>query len=303
MTAARFFVHVIVVIATSSSLRSTFGRSETLTSQSSARSRRSGDDAKLTSLISGSIQLAALLPIADRSRPFSASKVRPAADLAINHVKQLMLAGDSVADRHDNEGENGVVSSIRSINVTYGDSDCSEMYGMKEAIQFYTSGPPSAFFGPVCDYALAPVARQAKFWNIPVLSTGGISLDFGVRKRSHYPLLTRVGPVNGADLAYSVVEAMRKWNWRRVTMLYERSATFNITTIFCHLIAELIMYRLRQSPSGLIEAHDYFNLEAGNAAAGAAGGSGGAGGADHFTSFEHVLEHEVGLEYAGKCCS
>jgi len=45
---------------------------------------------------------------------------------------------------------------------------CSEVNGMNEAINYFVEGPPGAFFGPVCDYATAPVARQALFWNIPV---------------------------------------------------------------------------------------------------------------------------------------
>ena len=37
---------------------------------------------------------------------------------------------------------------------------------------------PDVFVGPVCPYVLAPVVRYAGFWDIPVISTGGMEVAF-----------------------------------------------------------------------------------------------------------------------------
>src|SRR5271155_4879549 len=63
-----------------------------------------------------------------------------------------------------------------------------------QAIGFYTRGPVNAFFGPVCDYAAAPVARQSRYWNIPTLTAGAMSQEFRNSRERYNPLLTRVGP-------------------------------------------------------------------------------------------------------------
>ncbi|KAF7995591.1 hypothetical protein HCN44_006698 [Aphidius gifuensis] len=48
-----------------------------------------------------------------------------------------------------------------------------------------------AFFGPVCDYAIAPVARYAGVWGIPVLTTGA-QADAFRHKGENFPTLTRM---------------------------------------------------------------------------------------------------------------
>ena len=72
-----------------------------------------------------------------------------------------------------------------------------------------------AFFGPVCDYALAPVARYSPFWDTPVLSAGGLAHDFGQLKTVEYSLLTRVG-VKLDSLASCLRDAVRHYGWRRI---------------------------------------------------------------------------------------
>lgn len=46
------------------------------------------------------------------------------------------------------------------------------------------------FLGPVCDYAVAPVARYSAFWNVPVITGGALADDF--RDKNEYKLLTRM---------------------------------------------------------------------------------------------------------------
>jgi hypothetical protein len=45
-------------------------------------------------------------------------------------------------------------------NVSYADSKCADAQGMNEAINMYMHNMVDVFFGPNCDYSVAPVARQ-----------------------------------------------------------------------------------------------------------------------------------------------
>jgi hypothetical protein len=72
-----------------------------------------------------------------------------------------------------------------------------------------------AFFGPVCDYALAPVARYSPFWYTPVLSTGAVAHDFGSNKKKEYPLLTRIG-VTFDSLSRCIRDTVNYYNWTNV---------------------------------------------------------------------------------------
>ena len=73
----------------------------------------------------------------------------------------------------------------------------------------------NAFFGPVCDYALAPVARYSPIWHTPVLTTGALSFDFGVNKNWEYPLLTRVGATLDS-MSRCIEGTMLHFNWNKI---------------------------------------------------------------------------------------
>ncbi|KAL1122574.1 hypothetical protein AAG570_002904, partial [Ranatra chinensis] len=74
-----------------------------------------------------------------------------------------------------------------------------------------------AFIGPVCDYVIAPVARYAGVWKIPVLTAGGQVNHFVFK--SDFPTLTRL---MGSYLFVS--EAMKQilndFGWSAVGLLY-----------------------------------------------------------------------------------
>lgn len=258
-----------------------------------------------TTEVPRTIQLAALMPIADSQRPFSASKMRPAAELAVEYVQSIMTTRTNRQSRHqqqqrlqrkDGEDVDEGGSVFPTLTVAYRDSHCSEVNGMNEAINYYVYHRPGVYLGPVCDYAVAPVARQSLFWNIPVLSTGALALDFVERRRSVYPLLTRAGPVNLLGLADGLIEALRMWKWHRVTVLYERDAYSNVIPPFCHLTTETIIHRLQRTPADVIVAHDYYKLVEPSASSSRAG-------TGSSPPLEHVLVNEIGLKYAGWCLS
>ena len=88
--------------------------------------------------------------------------------------------------------------------------------GPLQAIEFYMEGKVDVFLGPVCDYALAPVARYTPYWNIPIISPGGMAHDFGVDKNKDYAYLTRIGPTFNS-LATYMISLLDKWKWKKVS--------------------------------------------------------------------------------------
>lgn len=87
--------------------------------------------------------LACLLPF-DQKRLFSLQRVRPAFDIALQRIVTMGLLPD------------------HELHVSYRDSKCSISDGMNEAVNFYATNTADVFFGPICDYAAAPVARQVR---------------------------------------------------------------------------------------------------------------------------------------------
>jgi len=75
------------------------------------------------------------------------------------------------------------------------------------------------FFGPCCDYAAAPVARQTRYWNTPMLTAAAMARDYAVNRLGEFPMLTRVG-ANFNSLALFLVDVLQYFHWRRVMLIY-----------------------------------------------------------------------------------
>ena len=93
-----------------------------------------------------SFQIAVLLP--DNSRPglkvryiFGIQYVRPAIELALEWVRANRMLD-------------------RPVTVKYADSRCHISAAIDRAFNFYMEHEVDVIFGPCCDYAAAPVARQ-----------------------------------------------------------------------------------------------------------------------------------------------
>ena len=79
------------------------------------------------------------------------------------------------------------------------------------------------FFGPVCDYSLAPVARYASYWSVPILSPGGSAPDFGLNKADadgEYRMLTRVGGVTSTSYIRCIMSILDHYRMRRVKVYF-----------------------------------------------------------------------------------
>ena len=187
--------------------------------------------------------ISAVLP-ADPLRLFSIDRVRPAADIAMETVVRL-----------------GILTGPHRPRIRYKDSECSEAAGMNEAINFYVEGRTNVFFGPVCDYAAAPVARQTGFWNLPMVSVGAMAVDFGKRRSEVYPLLTRAGPADLLSLASGLRAMLRRYSWSRMKILYQRNGQGNIVNAFCHLTSEALVYGRRKDDPRSDITVDYYRLE------------------------------------------
>ncbi len=192
-------------------------------------------DALITRSLGSRITIGAVMPF-DSTRLFSVPRVRPAAAIAMTNIKNR--------------------STLHDLGVSYRDSQCDESYGMNNAIDLYIQGQVNVFFGPVCDYSAAPVARQTRFWNVPMVSIGTIAQDFKQRRSTTYPLLTRAGPVNLGSLSNSFTDLFASQRWTKVKVIYDTNAFGEILTRFCHLAAEILVTDLPHSGFTL----DYYRL-------------------------------------------
>jgi hypothetical protein len=77
-----------------------------------------------------------------------------------------------------------------------------------------------AFYGPCCKYALSPVGRYAKLWNVPVITSGGLTRAFS--NRTSFPLLVRTVPPY-KKLATFLVNLLSSYQWYHIAFLYHEN--------------------------------------------------------------------------------
>lgn len=118
----------------------------------------------------------------------------------------------------------------RELNVAFdffeADSGCQAQYSSAIAVEAYSSDCVHLFLGPTCEYDLAVVARMAKFWGVPLVTGGGMTLDYTYRKQDcadEYYMLVRTSQMSFRDLSYMIIAAMRQYNWSKVMLIYDRN--------------------------------------------------------------------------------
>ncbi|XP_023334377.1 atrial natriuretic peptide receptor 1 [Eurytemora carolleeae] len=103
--------------------------------------------------------------------------------------------------------------------ILLGDTNCNSIQGPLTAVQMYNKYKPDVFVGPVCPYVLAPVARYAGYWDIPVLSTGGMEIAFR-KKTEQYSHLTCLGGTY-QQFAEFFRHLLEVYSWKHVMFLYD----------------------------------------------------------------------------------
>ena len=169
------------------------------------------------------IQIAAILPdFKEGHYAFSYQKVSPAINIALLKVNSMTN-----------------LVAYFNFSVEYANSHCHISKAINQAFNYYMDKKVDVFFGPCCDYAAAPIARQISYWNLPMVTAGGMAADFGSHKLQMYPLLTRVGP-HLTSLVEVVIGILDYYNWRKVKLVYSPTYPGEVIQKFCHLAVHSI---------------------------------------------------------------
>ena len=175
-----------------------------------------------------SVQLAFIVP-EDTSYLFCRDRVQPAIEIAQDRISRDQLLP-------------GV-----DFNVRYSDSKCDSVQAPLAAFNFFHEHQADVFMGPVCDYSLAPVARYSPYWNIPVITPGGMAHDFGANKtapNAEYAMLTRVG-WSFDTLSEFTASIISHYDWRSIKLLYNSTGHSDVTHNFCYLFMNALISHLR----------------------------------------------------------
>ena len=191
------------------------------------------------------IKIGAIIPN-DTSHMFSIMKASPVIGIGINIVYHFNLL------------------PCHKLVVKYADSKCSMRDGPLAAFNFYMRKDVHVFFGPVCDYALAAVARYAFAWNIPVITTGGFAHDFEMKDSKvrvsdlvdTFPTLTRVH-LTFTSLAKFIITVIKYHNWHSIKIIYNKDGHGKVEGRFCYLAISAFVRRVRMFERGNLAYHLY----------------------------------------------
>ncbi|XP_050420334.1 atrial natriuretic peptide receptor 1 isoform X4 [Adelges cooleyi] len=99
-----------------------------------------------------------------------------------------------------------------------------------------------------------------KFWNVPLLTTGGLTNDFTEDKRdpkSKYYLLVRAGTLAFQHMANVVVSVLDRYAWKRVLILYEINGYLKVGKQTCGLMVRTLADTFK---AGGVVQYDAFDL-------------------------------------------
>lgn len=208
------------------------------------------------------IKMAIIAP-RDPDRLFSMWRVLPAIERAVEHR--------SVRER----------LSCCTVVLKSADSNCDPIAAPIMAYKF-SKEKVHILLGPSCDYSLAPVARYAPYWNLPIISAGGMAHEFAEDKRdvdAEFPLLTRVGATFDG-LAWFFDRLVSTYNWNDVKILYTSNGHSEVTVSFCRVCMSAFVHHFKREG---IEFHSFkFNPLEGE------------------EEYAEMLRQEVGNDYASK---
>jgi hypothetical protein len=142
--------------------------------------------------------------------------VKPAIELAVDHCNRRYAGHLQVTAVIRNDS--------RFCAYTVAPSLAAEMYYMRQV---------SAFVGPSCMYALDNVARLASFWNVPVFTAGGSSVEFN--DKTLFSTLSRLSFSLGKQHAAHTMNHNHHFEFN--LMRFRRSFVLHLNSIFLRLNA------------------------------------------------------------------
>ena len=171
----------------------------------------------LTSAVSGQrdreFRLGLLLPEYQpppmRYWPYFRQMVQPGIDIAIGKINDTILPG---------------------YNFTYQwqDTKCSNQLAMIYTVSMRYQFECDVFFGPACEYAVAPTARFCDYWEVPLITAGAMAQGFS---KSFFTSITRMqGSYD--KFAYFVLHFFKLNDWNKTMLLWDEPTTSEIRD--CH---------------------------------------------------------------------
>lgn len=148
-----------------------------------------------------------------------------------------------------------------NVNLTFlpMDDRCSNVYSIFRALHAYTTCA-HVFFGPSCEYALAPVGRIVKFWGIPLVTAGGMTHDYSQPKNtcdSEFHMLVSVGPTSFRFMSYFIISIMQKYNWKKVFLVYEKQGYSSVSgPDTCKLMVESLAGFFKEEKDIIYNSYD-----------------------------------------------
>lgn len=100
------------------------------------------------------------------------------------------------------------------LNLKYRNDNCSEYLAPNLAMELYMEHKTAAFFGPVCNYAFAPVARFASYRRLPLFTAGALVDAFDDQREpgDMYSSITRMLG-SYSHLAGFFLQLFRSFGW------------------------------------------------------------------------------------------
>ncbi|GLG93659.1 hypothetical protein R5R35_008096 [Gryllus longicercus] len=96
----------------------------------------------------------------------------------------------------------------------------------------------------------ASVARLVKFYGTPLITTGGMSMDFMTDKTTcanEYHMLVRVGTMSFFSMSEFLISVMDKYGWKKVMMVYEKNGYSRVAGEHtCHLFMQSLVGELKK---------------------------------------------------------
>lgn len=179
-----------------------------------------------------STRLAVLLPDETTvGQELTLQRVLPALELAVQDVTSLAGPLPSWTAR-----------------LAYRNTECSSVYGPLAAFSFYVNDSADAFLGPGCEYVIAPVARYAGVWGIPVLTAGAQAEAFSFKQPSFTTLTRLMGSYTQAGGALRAV--LQQFSWRQLAMLYHNNDDRSLGNSACFLTLSAVFTVLKGRGGG-----------------------------------------------------